>query len=164
MTAVISSLQYVYLLPSLKLVQMVSCIVPSRRKDPSELCKVQICEKGRNKFRLCCWWHVTGQEPECYKAEHRSCIVLHKQRVFNSLRFLLGHLFWVIVVILCDKHLNIRRFGQPLPKSTGDSSRFPYQTCMECVPTTSFCRWFYEQVVILLVYSGGEVVTAYCRQ
>jgi len=29
---------------------------------------------------------------------------------------------------------------------------------MECVPTSSFCPWFCEKVVILLVYSGVKLI------
>ena len=73
--------------PSLKLVQMVSYIVPSCRKDPSEPLKVQICEKGSNKLDYAADGILLGGNPECYKTEHRSSIALHKQRLFHRLAF-----------------------------------------------------------------------------
>jgi len=93
---------------------MVNCIVPLCRKDPSELCKVQICEKGSNKD-YADDGTLLGGNPNAVKRNIETVLCCTGSVYFTDSILFLGHLFWVILVILCDQHLNIRRFGQPLP-------------------------------------------------
>jgi len=91
-TAVISSLQYVYLRPSLKLVQLVSFIVLSYIKDPPGLCKVQICDKGSNKPDCAADGILLGRNPIAIQQNTGALLRCTSSLCFTDSHFVLGPL------------------------------------------------------------------------
>lgn len=71
---------------------MVSCIVPSCRKDPSELCKVQVREKGSNKSDYAAEGTLLGGNPDAVKQNTGALLRCTSSVFLTDSHFVVGSL------------------------------------------------------------------------